>query len=223
MKLYKYKTTDYLQDIIINKHLYCSKFNELNDPMEWAFVADPNMKDQIKKLINGNQKEYYRICCLSRSKQYGLMWSMYAKDHKGVCLEIEIDESDDSVFQKLSNENHVDSSKWTWSDIQYKSKADNLENDNCQNGNRFKLETFLWTKSVQWEHEQEVRFVRRYDNKGPQFMPIRIVSVYLGKRMDENEARNIKMLCAAFDVKCIDMKDENAPNINYWARSQCEG
>mgnify|MGYP003306130597 CR=1 FL=1 len=58
----------------------------LNDPSEWYFESKNSFDDQI---LDGKNK--YRICCLSKTYLNNLMWCLYANDHKGCCIEVEID------------------------------------------------------------------------------------------------------------------------------------
>lgn len=77
MQLFKYRSTDHIEDVIINKRLWCSKYDALNDPMEWAFVSEEG-NNTVEDALSMLKKEDYRICCLSKSEQYGLMWAMTA-------------------------------------------------------------------------------------------------------------------------------------------------
>lgn len=49
MKLFKYKSCEHIEDVIINSRLYCSVFNKLNDPMEWAFNS--KLTQRISKIF----------------------------------------------------------------------------------------------------------------------------------------------------------------------------
>lgn len=207
MVLFKYKSTDHIEDVIINKRLWCSKYDALNDPMEWAFKSEKDKKD-IEELIKDTDKERWRICCLSKSKQYGLMWSIYGDEHKGVCIEVEIDVNNGEYSQYTESNGN----KWLYGDINYTNEAQKIE-DLKQD-----IKQVLWYKSKQWEHEQEVRFVKKLTNaKDVNYFPVKINAIYLGRRMDKDKARTIKMLCDAFDVKHIDMSESNEEaHINYW-------
>lgn len=207
MTLFKYKSTDHIEDVIINKRLWCSRYDALNDPMEWAFTSDNDKKD-IEDLINDTDKERWRICCLSKSEQYGLMWSMYGDEHRGVCIEVEIDVNNDEYSQYTESNGN----KWWYGDINYTSKAQQIESLGKD------IKQVLWYKSKQWVHEQEVRFVKKLTNEiDDNYMYVKINTIYLGRRMDKDRARNIKMLCDAFDVKYIDLSElEIEHRVNYW-------
>lgn len=207
MTLFKYKSTDHIEDVIINKRLWCSRYDALNDPMEWAFTSDNDKKD-IEDLINDTDKERWRICCLSKSEQYGLMWSMYGDEHRGVCIEVEIDVDNGECCEYTERKD----GNWFYGDVKYTNKVQQIENL------RADLKQVLWNKSKQWVHEQEVRFVKKLTNEiDDNYMYVKINTIYLGRRMDKDRARNIKMLCDAFDVKYIDLSEqENEHLVNYW-------
>lgn len=210
MELYKYKSVEFIEDVIENKRLFCSTFDNLNDPMEWAFTSDDDKVD-IDKLINETEKGCWRICCLSRSKQHGLMWSMYGDSHRGVCIEVEVDENniaDEGAF----NIDEFGNSQWIWGDIRYKSSPDDITDIK-----RRDITRVLWTKSKQWEHEREVRFVCHLnESETSVYFPVKVKTIYLGKRIDENKASKIEQLCKKIGISCVRMNSDNAPEINYW-------
>lgn len=214
MTLYKYKSVEHLEDVIVTKRLFASRFDKLNDPMEWAFINEDGGKDAIEALVEDTRKEKYRICCLSKSIQYGLMWSMYADEHRGVCIELEV--NNDGYLNK-SELSSIDTATWYYGDVVYESCApiltiDDIRQNICQ---------VLWTKSVQWLHENEVRYVTKTDNAdNPAFLPITIKKIYLGKRMDKAKAKELQEICKKFDIDCVDLsicsEKKNNSIINYW-------
>jgi len=214
MILFKYKSVEYIEDIIINKRLYCSRYDALNDPMEWAFTSTEE-KENVQKLINDTDKDSWRICCLSASKQYGLMWAMYGDSHRGVCIEVEIlpKVSLESLNQENTQQDELGNKEWRYGRINYKNNAEEI----VDMSNGADLPRILWTKSKQWEQEQEIRFVRRLDvGENVAYLPIEVRCVYLGRRIDADKAYYIEKLCAWNDIKCIRMHYDDAPSINYW-------
>lgn len=213
MTLYKYKSVEHLEDVIVNKQLFASRFDKLNDPMEWAFINEDGGKETIEKLIKDTEKEKFRICCLSKSIQYGLMWSMYADEHRGVCIELEVN-------VECSEKNGLADPKiktWYYGDIDYQKQAPHL--------NRAEIEknvvNVLWTKSIQWQHENEVRYVIKTDGTEKLvYLPIIIKKIYLGKRMDKARAKALHEICKKFDVDCVDLSNCSEKNdditIDFW-------
>ena len=73
---------EYLSGIV-----HFSSWQNVNDPMEGYFSYYPQ-HDDVTMLVS--EKNRYKICCFSRTCSNYLLWSHYAKDHKGVCLEYEV-------------------------------------------------------------------------------------------------------------------------------------
>lgn len=109
MRLYKYrslKNVEYIKDIILYERLYCSKYDELNDPFEGLFfsiiyprkihplfigvASEIKTQKRVEQVILNNRR---RICCLSSTLKDVRLWSYYADGHKGIAVEIEIPSS----------------------------------------------------------------------------------------------------------------------------------
>lgn len=75
-------------DIILNKRLYASRYDELNDPMEGAYLINPSNRNIIRLLKE--RKYNTRICSLSKDYKHTLLWSHYADCHSGCCFEISV-------------------------------------------------------------------------------------------------------------------------------------
>ena len=73
-------------DIILNERLYASRYDELNDPMEGAYLTDPSNGNIIRLLREEKYKT--RICSLSKDYKHTLLWSHYADSHTGCCIEV---------------------------------------------------------------------------------------------------------------------------------------
>lgn len=133
---------------------------------------------------------------------------MYGDEHRGVCVEVDMDVNND----KFCIYTEYEDSDWLYGEINYTNEAQRIEDL------RNDLKQVLWNKSKQWSHEQEVRFVTKATSEnGNTYLPINIKAIYLGRRMDKDKARNIKMLCDAFDVKYVDLSDPNNERlVNYW-------
>lgn len=203
MKLFKYKSCEHIEDVIINSRLYCSVFNKLNDPMEWAFNSKLK-REVIEKLLTRIDKESWRICCLSKAEQFGLMWSLYGDSHQGVCIEIELD-------QPVNNTVTIGDKQWTCKDVDYKVIADLL------NGENNDVLPVIFTKSKQWEPEQEFRLVSKCQGSCDVYIPVKITRIYLGKRMSSENKDKIKKMCDSKHISIIDMSDDPVEfPINYW-------
>jgi len=97
MKLYKFLKPDrfleYWETSLLGKTWFAS-WSQFNDPMEGWFSYVPNRGSQQQQAWDITQgKGQYTVCCFSRRSDHMLMWSHYTDEHRGVCLEFNIDES----------------------------------------------------------------------------------------------------------------------------------
>lgn len=207
MAYFKYKSAQNIEQLVSTLEqgkIWASDYKKLNDPMEWYFQSiDKEFDQDLLDRDKGNVK----VCCLSRSMNYGLMWSMYADEHKGICLKVKVIGEDD-----ISGKNTIVSDRWIKLEVTYQPQPYIVEP-----GREFSLLDALSIKSKQWEHEQEVRFARRSGSDC--FLDVEILSVYLGERMPQEIKDAIYALKAekklTFDI--IDMKSNNEGiAVNYW-------
>jgi len=95
MKLYKFRPLGTYNDyrrakrIITEGKFWCSRFWDLNDPMEGVFTIIAS-KAKISKIF-GIKREYL-ICSFSSNKALKklFLWGYYANGFKGVAIEIEV-------------------------------------------------------------------------------------------------------------------------------------
>lgn len=170
--LYKYRTLDNFQnfvDILINNRLYAAKYKDLNDPMEGQYYykngrLNKNIRDKLLE-----EKGELRLCSLSRSKDNQLMWSHYAKGHRGVAIGVQ-----------------VNNSRFTVKPIQY----NGLTYIYNQDYNHQTAIEILSHKLEVWDYEEEVRvFV-----SNQQFIEVSIKEVIIGIKMDEFDYLLVKDL-----------------------------
>ncbi len=143
MKLYKYHTINiYLLQSLRKQINWYSKLHLLNDPYECFFIDNTKTtvyKDLVSKLC---------VCCFSKNMNEILMWSHYANNHKGVCIEFEI--IDESVIKgqlievtysnELSILNKVEQTSTGYLSLNVSSNG-----------------KFLTTKFKNWSYEEEFR------------------------------------------------------------------
>ena len=158
--LYKYRSLANMKrfiDILMNRRLYASKYLELNDPMEGFFLYDKNVPRPIVAKLR-DERATTLICSLSKTPYNGLMWSMYGDEHKGVCIKLK-----------------VTSPNWDEVTVDYSSERTLITDRNAS------IDTILEKKSVQWQHEEEVRYI----NSAPKspYLKIEIDTISLGAKM----------------------------------------
>lgn len=183
-KLYKYRSLRDLKkflDIIVNKRLYGAKYLFLNDPMEGQFNFDisPKMEhSDIQRLFD--ERANAIICSLSKScnkdgvPNKGIMWSMYADEHRGCCIEIE---NDDDNWKKV--------------DVYYSSLPPLVTDPDI------KVTDILSIKSKQWAYEEEVRFINTTNQS--HFLNVKIKAVYFGIRVSDEDVAFYKKLIESID------------------------
>lgn len=122
-------------DILVNERLYTSRYDELNDPMEGAYLTDERHSHIIELLRSRKYKT--RICSLSKDYKHTLFWSHYADGHKGCCIEVSTKKENDPATS-----------------ISYVESLPEIYEE--KEGTEL-----LSHKSILWQYEDEVRFFRR--------------------------------------------------------------
>jgi len=140
MKLYKFRPLATQEDFNRAKNIletgcfWCSKFSELNDPMEGAFHSA-----EIK-IVNETfaGKNCRKICSFSGGTAFKdpILWGYYANGFRGIAIEVECDEKE---VEKIN----------------YKKYINKLKNTNINNN----VKKVLTTKLESWELEEEYRFL----------------------------------------------------------------
>jgi len=198
MLLYKFRELskfDRVFDIIENKKLYCSAYNDLNDPFEGEYNyyygdstcgvivcgeaecgSDGN---HYNTLANCN----FGICSLSTENNDVRMWSFYADGHKGICIEIEWDEN--QIYDLYPVKYDLDPKKVTHENFSGKT-----------------IKRILSRKSSHWEYESESRIISNigfYNIKGS------IKSIIFGCRAGENEKKILKKIAPNVTFKYAEL------------------
>lgn len=194
--LFKYRNLkDYRRflDIVVNRRLYASKYSDLNDPMEGAFCYSLDVPRYYIDSLR-DKKQNTLICSLSKNCNNGLMWSFYADEHKGCCIEVE-----------------VTSTKWEKIVMDYNTNMFSL---NTPTPNSIK--DVLGRKSIQWEHEDEVRYIRTFElgQRVNPFVSVKIHRILLGMKVEKKEADFIKKLVGLVNPN-IRVEKVNRNDINF--------
>lgn len=107
MKAYKSRSSSqlaYALDSIFNDRLYCADWQDLNDPMEGAFIYsyrstnEPDLSNKVAEVVR--QKKRIRVCSLSLTYNCHLLWAHYASGFDGLALEIDLPD-DLSLIRKV--------------------------------------------------------------------------------------------------------------------------
>lgn len=193
-KYYKYRSLENLKrflEIVMNHKLWSSTYKELNDPMGGVFQYDPDFKGSNFIRMLQSQKQHTYICALSKTYENGLMWSFYANEHKGCCIELEPNTS---------------VKDWHFLNVDYVLNIATINKDNAT------VENVLSKKSSQWKYEQEVRFIRTVDaddnSNRKRFLRIKISRIFLGIRMTPKDKKFIHKLINKVDssIEVVDLQ-----------------
>ena len=177
--LYKYRSLDNLDrflDIILDKKLYGALYNEMNDPMEGYFQYDPRVdKRTVSNILNGKGKRY--ICSLSKKLNIGLMWSHYADQNRGCCLEVE-----------------VTSKSWERLNVKYKDEIIHIDENS-------KIQDILSVKAKMWEYEDEVRYISPEiaNPKRRPLLAVKINKIIFGCKVGVKKYNHLKKLITALN------------------------
>lgn len=193
--LYKYQAFNpnngeamgWLHTLLETNKLHCSLYFSMNDPMEGAYdyIYNAQHEDDARRIIEDIRygKSQKRICCLTKSYQHNLMWAYYGGGHTGICIEV------DDILELKNNYKRFD--------IRYSKQKPHITSEMSKEEPILRI---LTTKSKQWEHEQEVRYIV---NSG-ETLHVHIRRVFAGCNMKDKNYRILQEM--------IDEINRNRPN-----------
>jgi len=182
MILYKYRAIDDLWlslDIVLNKRVWCSKWDSLNDPLEGRYYSD--FGNGFNEKVNIRRDEW-RICALSSALDNFLLWSHYASGHKGIAIELEIPE-ENADLSKV----HYSPFSPIFTDISESSK---------DHKNLFEM------KTEEWSYEKEYRIICKSEFYE---LPNPVKRVYLGHKISSERAKILRSILPS-SVEVVQMK-----------------
>lgn len=164
----------YLQSLR-EQYLYHSDFRYFNDPFDCNiellnFEKLTKSKKEINIEVNIREKfNSIGVCCFTRLAKSILMWSHYASNHEGFCVE----------FNYNSRINGINPLDVNYSDSFVKADFHKNKQD--------ALFHMIFTKAKQWEYEEELRsinsdFTDTNSRKIP-FLKEDIKAIYLGVKI----------------------------------------
>lgn len=190
------KCEDDTQIIRLKKeNFFLSLKNQLLIPNNNGDIFAPYIKGQYAELYHAFDK--FRMACFTLTPFSILMWSHYADNHKGFCIEYETsDFSDDNkhIYSNLYPVIYTDK-RVDLADIYIES--DKKGNYNAEQIWAAYKYGFL-CKSIDWKYQKEWRLISldkmiTDDNNCCKFFKIK--KVYLGNKMKKEEREKIISLC----------------------------
>lgn len=173
MLVYKYRGGSFTRDLksLKNDIFWASSTSQLNDPCE-GLINIEDFEQQFNHLKNvfyphsenlalveleQNSKNFINmkdtklgIFSLSKTYRDELLWAHYANNHRGFCIEYDLD----LLLSKQNPKHH-------FFDIQYSDKVPNLDFPQNFDQNNFdiSIKKMLGYKSKRWEYENEFRII----------------------------------------------------------------
>jgi hypothetical protein len=179
MILYKYLNTDkfskYLENYL-DGELFFSGWHDFNDKKEGTCLWNSSrVEDETARRLKEDLKEAknsYTVCSTAESDNIFRLWELYADNHQGVCIGIEMQDN-------ICAENHVRTKK-----ISYQKtlkKYSDVYGDVDE-----KALSILSCKLACWKEEAEIRLIRDCKKKG-MYKIGKLVSVALGVKFTDSE------------------------------------
>ncbi|ANK42997.1 hypothetical protein WM91_18980 [Klebsiella pneumoniae] len=217
MNLYKYQriSLDSLSSLS-NCCLWFSGFDKLNDPFEGTYELTAQMifgeTNNVNK-VNGTISAIVNdsgVCCFSKInpidqfnfKESTLMWSHYAEQFSGICINFD----HDKLLQSL-NENRE--SRIIHKDVIYTSLAHTVNTFN-----EAKDEDIMFKKHDAWWYEKEYRMVNTQSGKNKllKYSPMAIQDIYVGGRVSHSSLNLVKIIRDSIrkDIPIINVSVSNS-------------
>lgn len=163
MNLYKYRELDsFTIEGLIEGYFWASSREALNDPCECYYstnsydkfidLASPltdeinirNFRKQFALLQEGTKE--LGIFSLSKSPYITSLWAHYSGNHKGICIEYDLN-------KLIAKDEHI----CEYLDIDYSDIPPDLDIEDIFNKNL--LQKIIGTKSLHWRQEEEFRLI----------------------------------------------------------------
>ena len=171
MHYYKFRSLENIKrflDILISERLYAARYDKLNDPMEGSYLVDSHNKEIIRLLKV--RKYNTRICSLSRDYKHTLLWTHYADEHMGCCIEVGV------------------TSNAVLADVNYVSELPFVKSGESE------AITLLSHKSKLWEYEQESRIFSK-----SAYCKVKINRVIFGFKVSDSDYEFYRKLINAIN------------------------
>lgn len=210
-KLYKYRSDvsdkDQNFSALINDEFYCASLSSLNDPYEAIFNLNRTAFGIVDRVLEKDfsggiidQFERLKSDCavysLSASVNSELLWAHYAREHKGFCIEYDVQKLvpwfPDDEFKKISYKKEYEGIGLAEIPL---AGADN---------NAF-CEKMFFTKSEAWDYEEEWRLLvirsglRKYDFRA-------VTGIYFGLATSKEFIAKVMKGLAGRSIKYYQMK-----------------
>lgn len=175
-----------------------AKFNEEIDNIreEIEGIGLEYNDDRIKyyisyKIANFIQTDFadHKVLCLSENFESVLMWSHYADQHRGICLEFDTEELDSKNLFPIS----YGSSRTVNASEIFKWKL-----EKCDSVAEKIFKSLFYSKAPDWHYEREWRDVKKSNTDDSKY---RLTGIYFGCRCPESVIYSIiKLISDRYDI-----------------------
>lgn len=191
MLAYKFRSPSQLKfalDIILEKRLYCSDWEKLNDPMEgifrYSYRSDQrSVYDEFVRILH-REKKRLLVCSLSKTFNSHLLWAHYAEGFRGLAIEVDLPEDPDRIRS-----------------VEYDCVPINVS----FGSNSPTAEQILSKKYIEWKYEGEVRILWRKE----WYCNFTVKRVIAGKRMDKALLETLRIICEPRNIILSQIRIEN--------------
>ncbi|MDZ4541634.1 MULTISPECIES: DUF2971 domain-containing protein [Bacillus cereus group] len=164
---------------------------------------DIKTKNDLEKIVT-QIKEKTKISCFSEVNDSILMWSHYADNHKGFCIEYNFNEIDEDL--NLINALHPAIYSDEIINVGKHLKKTSKQPDEF---NQIIEEYAAIVKSKEWEYEKEWRIVFCKDEGGGfNYRGLKPKAIYLGSRISKDDKSEILEIAKEKDINVFQMKTE---------------
>lgn len=161
-------------------------------------------KEEFNKLIYVESKNIilkymrgFKIFCLTTSFDNILMWSHYANQHNGICIEYDFSYIEEEFLKMLFP-------------INYSSNRPMLKMYQLNPKYVNKIFQSIFVKSMEWKYESEWRLLipNQFLDNNNNYRSPKIKTIYFGTNVLESEYKKIKKKIQNYDssIKCIRLK-----------------
>lgn len=213
-----------------------SRINKFFSVYEKWHILTPEIREAKAKILTTVEKQREYECeplkrladirkqmftgCFSQTYDSILMWSHYASDHKGVCIEVELDEDPEHLFRvEYSEQRPQIETRKILAEV-YKSmlqKNNPIKNDRLHS---WIVQPYI-TKAREWSYEKEYRVIYTEEELQEHGVPkdvgkdgveryfpkvLSIKRVFLGAAMPEKEKEGIRHLAQENEIPVIEME-----------------
>ncbi len=178
------------------------------------YIGEEKLIEKIKKSIKDKDpycfyemlhislnlliKHICKIYCFSEINNSTLMWSHYANNHKGVCVEYEVNQ--DSHHRKI----YLQQNRFLMP-INYSSEIPKISGTYFFHNIEENIEKILLSKSLDWSYEKEWRFID-FQSEYLIKSPFKITSIIFGERCENENINKIKDICGDHNIQYKQIK-----------------